>query len=601
MGVVTSAAGFALMKNTLDELHNLASGEVKKKLKKLANANKQAEIMEKIRKIGMVKTLWDNRDEINLNTIYHPTIINDGNSCINVGHVNKLPDCSGILIEGSVGQGKSTFMRFLVCSMAQFDSRIPVFLELRNIRVDEGLVDALKRQLDVYGFKSDNELFDFYCKSGKFVIFLDGFDELKFESIQGVVIALSDLRLKYGDSLKIIVSSRPRGGLAEDPLFKVISILPITSENRTAFLKKIDKNKERSERLSVAINESTSEVLSVLNTPLMLTLLSKIHSAYNHIPETFIDFYEKLFMAMYRDHDDTKPGFSRRIRSGLNPNQVESVFSLFSFFCSVDEKFSFCESDCYRIMSKAADTLNYDPDVSGLMNDVVDVACMLVKDGGDYYFIHKSICEYYAAKYIKSKDDGFKEIFYGKVLKNFNSWAQQLEYLRNIDAVPFYKYFYMPHLERAQAYRDKLDGEFRVTVSETIATKRFGFSGEELSICISKKDFAPYFCFDASMDLEAEVTTAVYLSLIDVQVGFNIDDVKISERGVNIKIGEHDMMDADYDFVDGLELAKNSRLVDAVLVIITEKIKEFDAKMIEVRSILEVERCQSDMLSKLSF
>lgn len=597
VGAAATIAGYSVMKKTLGELQDLATGELKKKLKKLANERRQEEISKKIRKIGLVKTLLDGRFEVDLNTIYHPTMVECKKSRVRASGIDKLPNYNGLLIEGTVGQGKSTFMRFLVCSMAQFNKEIPIFLEFRNIKSNELLVDALKRQLDVYGLECDDEVFDFYCSSGKFVFFLDGFDELKMDDVQGVVIEIGDLRHKYNDSLKIVVSSRPQNELSDHPLFKLVKVLPIAGEDRLEFLQRIDSDKDRSERLGIALQNTTSEIVDVLDTPLMLTLLCKIHSAYNQIPETFIEFYEKLFMAMYRDHDDRKPGFNRQIKSGLNPNQVEEVFSLFSFLCSVDEMFSFNDSEYYQKMSMSVEKIGCTANVSGLMKDIVDISCMVVKEGNEYKFIHKSICEYYAAKYIVQKNEGFKEAFYGNMLNEFDIWSQQLNYLREIDRVAFHKYFYIPNLTRNKIYRDELMNKgMSEVIKERLKKCVFGYSQDGMlrSSQVKKQHHFTH-CFNQEVDLLWQTIYQFHSFIPSFFPDYTVFKV-ISANDIDLM---YDFENEEVSYIDGANFVDDDQFIKCVSDKVEGVINYFDDEWKKAELIVNVEKIQNDMLEVL--
>lgn len=596
VGAAATVAGYSVMKKTLSGLQDIASGELKKKLKKLANERKQDEIASKIRKLGLVKTLLESRFEVDLKTIYHPTMVECGDDYIRVSNIDKLPDHNGLLVEGTVGQGKSTFMRFLVCSMAQFNNEIPIFLEFRNIKKEEGLTGALKRQLDIYGFEADDELFDFYCKSGKFVLFLDGFDELKSEDVQGVVVELGDLRHKYSETLKILVSSRPGNKLSDHPLFQQVKVLPISGDDRLEFLRRIDNDKERSERLVDALKVTDSEIINVLSTPLMLTLLSKIHSAFNQVPDTFIEFYEKLFMAMYKDHDDRKPGFNRTVKSSLSPSQVEDIFSLFSFFCSANEMFAFNRKEYYQNMQLALEKSGISTRVDDLMDDIVEISCMVIKEGEIYQFIHKSICEYYAAKYVSKNGERFKKIFYSKALSCLGVWQQQLCYLMEIDRVAFYKYLFIPSCKNSASFRDDISSNGSYVAVQNLLSQCFiGFDEGKYISHVDYKDEEQY---QQIFDQDINLTFEVMSSFFDRKISQLIPDLEAYSK-IDTVFNYELIGLKNLTYFGGENLINNRALIASIAMRIEKLIPIYDQRMVQIKSVLDVDENQCDMLSGL--
>jgi hypothetical protein len=72
-----------------------------------------------------------------------------------------------------------------------------------------------------------------------------------------------------------------------------------------------------------------------------------------------------------------------------------------------------------------------------------------VKDGTRYEFLHKSIQEYFSAKYIKNEEDPRAVEFYEKTRSSFTKtrqFIQQLGYLKEIDTYRFSKYYAIPGL-----------------------------------------------------------------------------------------------------------------------------------------------------------
>lgn len=81
-------------------------------------------LSDKIIKVTKVKTIYKGDDSIDLHEFYVPTRIEDVDVSINF--INDISNQS-IVLEGTVGQGKSIFMRYLTYQEATQGQRIPLF------------------------------------------------------------------------------------------------------------------------------------------------------------------------------------------------------------------------------------------------------------------------------------------------------------------------------------------------------------------------------------------------------------------------------------------------------------------------------------------
>ena len=97
-------------------------------------------LSEKITDVAKVKTIYKNDSSIDLHEFYIPTRVKN----VNV-QINKIIDINekNIVLEGTVGQGKSIFMRYLTYQEARLGKRIPIFLELRKLETNQSLEDAV--------------------------------------------------------------------------------------------------------------------------------------------------------------------------------------------------------------------------------------------------------------------------------------------------------------------------------------------------------------------------------------------------------------------------------------------------------------------------
>ena len=119
-----------------------------------------------------------------------------------------------MLITGTVGQGKSIFLRYLCVGELRQGQRVPIFIELRSIDDQMSLEKLLIYKLQLLGLIDVTpEALDFLFADGTFVFFLDGFDEVKRQFVIQTQQQLRLLMTKFPQT-QWIISSRP-GSLRE--------------------------------------------------------------------------------------------------------------------------------------------------------------------------------------------------------------------------------------------------------------------------------------------------------------------------------------------------------------------------------------------------
>jgi len=400
----------------------------------------------KIKDVRNVKTIWQTDKKINLMSFYYPSklIINETVTLINAS--NKIPG-SKIIIEGTAGQGKSIFLRYLCTQELTLGGCVPIFFQLRKIQKGETLKQNIYSVLDAWCFNINDDLFDYLAKEGKITLFLDGFDELLEDQISGVVKELELYSEKY-QNMKIIITSRPNSGLQNCEYFDVYQLAPLGTEDYLGLLSKLIKDHARVQQIAKAIKESGPPMSGLLTTPLMMTLLVFVYQSEQKIPNQLSEFYEQLFPLMFYRHDKTKPGFTRKRHCNLNERDIQKIFEA---VCYITRKQQLTELKEGQMISSAEEALtifNSNCDVRGFINDITRVSCLIVEEGLSYYFIHKSVQEYHSACFIRHRPDSFAEQFYSKMIsQTMNNWRNELSFLEQIDRYRFNKYYYIPDIE----------------------------------------------------------------------------------------------------------------------------------------------------------
>jgi predicted NACHT family NTPase len=126
--------------------------------------------------------------------------------------------------------------------------------------------------------------------------------------------------------LKIVVTSRPDNEIQKSRLFTVIKISKLDRSDFDDFLRKLSIPLSRRIEIIEAIDKSPRQVIDLINTPLMLTLLVMVYESEKEIPSELPEFFEKLFHTVFTKHDKLKAGFNRHHHCGLSERKLQELF-----------------------------------------------------------------------------------------------------------------------------------------------------------------------------------------------------------------------------------------------------------------------------------
>ena len=264
-----------------------------------------------IGKYTYVKTILSSQKPLNIYDIFVDLELKHGNKTINSENVEEILDISNkLIIKGIAGCGKSTLIRYLFLRLIEKEAKIPIFIELRNIKKsEEALLEFIYSNLVDFNFDLDYEEFMILLGTGLFVVLFDGFDEVPPElsnKIEREIIRFSDKY--YGNH--VIVTSRPDERFIGWSNFTELSIMPLSKDNSIKLIEKIDYDEDLKK---VFIEKLDKELYnlheSFASNPLLLIVMLMSFSECADIPTKIHLFYEKAFNALFSKHDTTKARF----------------------------------------------------------------------------------------------------------------------------------------------------------------------------------------------------------------------------------------------------------------------------------------------------
>jgi len=444
------------LNKSVDNLIDLAKNELKERFQKWKAKGELEKLKENIRQVGQICTIAS-RQASTVDEIYYPAKTKHGSGSRTIISTDDLfPDNIRIaLIQGTAGQGKSVFLRYLCLRDLDYSGKIPLFIELRKIDHQIDLMVLIRTQLKIIGLEDNlvDPAIDTMLRSGSIRLYLDGLDEIKREHALETKEKINLLINKHS-KLQIALTSRP-GALSQNlidmPHMQQYEIAPLTEKDHSGFFTKIGTPKETKERLITSIEKSSAQIKNLLSTPLMLTLLVLTCGQKQDLPDTLPEFYDSLFNLLSSMHDGTKPGYTRQKATNLSNPELETLFRAFSYASKeLIGKTSLNHTQFESALQAALKITDLKCTAEGFRTDITETVCLMVKDGVDTTFTHKSIQEYYTASFIHriEDDEAAKQVLQSIEGENLFSWINELRFLEDFQNLAYEKFIGIPHSEQ---------------------------------------------------------------------------------------------------------------------------------------------------------
>ena len=313
--------------------------------------------------------------------------------------VEEIESTGSLLIVDTAGMGKTTILKYLFLKCVEQEAGVPIFIELRKLTKRFGIVEFILKQLSDVAGNVKEELFFELLKSGEFVFFLDGYDEIPDSERAEVTAGIQNFLEKTRGN-KFILTSRDEAGLLAFPEFQRYTIRPLETEEAYGLLRKY-ANSELSESLIERLElPENAPIHEFLTNPLLTSLLYKSYEYKHVVPLTRHIFYRQVYEALYDAHDLTKQGgeYIRVKKSGLNIDRLESILKELGGVSYRAGKVEFTKTDALDMIEKAK-TLCAErkPHASDIYHDLTHAVPLLIEDGNYVRWSHRSIQEYFAA------------------------------------------------------------------------------------------------------------------------------------------------------------------------------------------------------------
>ncbi|EPC0890961.1 NACHT domain-containing NTPase [Citrobacter freundii] len=404
-------------------LISIGGEELKKRKNNILLSFNSDKIVEKyiknsLSKVFVFRTLLHGDRNVYLHEVYYPLSIRNtsNNYQILVEDKTILPAHSPICIVGIAGQGKTTIMRKLFLEELSSKKNLPIFISLRQIENFHKLSCAqlLLDHLHSKGVDGTIEDAKYLCEKGMISFFFDGFDEIPFNQRLDALKTIAEAYEKY--SCKVIVTTRPDTEVTRVAGYDIYSVEYLKQKTLYSVIHNTIDDADTAENLKNML-KNKEFIRESIKTPILLDIFIVTSRNFSNDPKSITDYYSGLFSALLYRHDLIK-NLTREKKSGLVDRELEKCFSLFSFLSYFDDKNDFTRNDLLTIFDKAIKANKVDSTAEKVADDIVDGTNLIIKDGYDHFvYIHRSIQEYFSAKFISTMKKEMKKSIYDKLVK----------------------------------------------------------------------------------------------------------------------------------------------------------------------------------------
>ena len=352
------------------------------------------------------------------------------------------------IVTGSGGCGKTMLMRHFLVSCIRERDKIPVIVELRQLNnSDKSLQDTVLQTLEANGLDVDPNYIERAFEAGHFCLLLDGFDELLNQLREPLIQQIQQFHETYPKNW-IFVSSRPDAKLEGLIGFSSFIVDPLDLDQAVELVQKLPFDDPVKERFIDSLHSELYEKHeSFLSNPLLLSIMLLTFSDIAHIPSKLSIFYQQAYESLFQKHDALKGGFQRDRRTSLDIQDFARVFSAFCVQSYDQRQFSFTHSQALQYFDQARNISGIEFDSEGVLQDSMQAVCLMIEDGLEIGFAHRSFQEFFVAKFISSSPPNTK----GKLIKRF---AQSggidavLQLLFEMDPYAVEKHYLLPSIEK---------------------------------------------------------------------------------------------------------------------------------------------------------
>lgn len=346
------------------------------------------------------------------------------------------------ILIGACGYGKTLMLQHLFLEATDHiveTGQLPIFAELRNFSSKfDGLVPFLVESVQEFDRNFSQKKLEDLMEKGQAAILLDGLDEMNPEETKFFQRKLAELCHHYPNS-QLIISSRWCSAIKGIRGFASLYIHPLDDNQSQQLIDKLLLGVEdvKAKETILSFLEPNKGYVKrngfVATNPMLLTIMIKNYEKLCDLAGNKAKFYELLYEALIRSHDEEKESFDRFFHSVGSSDEFTQVFREFCAIAYLDGVFEFDHRsfEKYFKQLKCKDSLRNPSifELTAFQHDVCATACMMYEQESGIYYIDPGFQDYFFAEYYYFEGtDSTKEM--GRTL-----WGRKTDSFRNLDAL----------------------------------------------------------------------------------------------------------------------------------------------------------------------
>lgn len=355
-----------------------------------------------LEKYSKAKSFLLRGEAVPLYQFYVPLDLKTKNKTITAPSIGDLLRLTNnTIITGSAGCGKSMLVRHLLLNSLLSKTRVPIFVELRQFNTFDGdLFQLIINTLTTHKFAMDAEYIRKAIELGHFILFLDGYDEVAHGRRQHVRSTIHEFA-KLNDKNAFILTSRPDPELEGWQSFSLAQVAPLSLDQAHLLVEKLPFDDKLKTRFLTDLRADLfCKHQSFLSNPLLLSIMLLSYGQSASIPTKLSVFYNQAYEALFERHDVLKNGFKRQV---LSPLDIQDFARLFSAFClqTYDKrKLEFTHTEALEYIESSQDIVGIRCNKDNYLKDLIQAVCLMVQDGLQIVYAHRSFQEYFVARFI---------------------------------------------------------------------------------------------------------------------------------------------------------------------------------------------------------
>lgn len=360
-----------------------------------------------------VQSLIFDSKTVPLKQIYQPLVLSKEKDKKIKIPINGYPEQllrrnSRILIESTAGMGKSTILKYITLAAIETKSTVPILVKLRRLTPSHSVEDEVINQISPLEGIQPQPLLRAISKGG-FLILFDGYDEIADEHKASATEQMLDF-IRKAPAAAFIVTSRPDTSLRSLPKFEVYKVENLTPESASELIRRYGSvaHAAQAERLIRDLEGRTDSVHEFLANPMLAALLYRTYVYRPSLAHKRTVFYDTVYRALFDEHDIFKEAFRRRRRSSLSRDEFEKIVQVFAWKGVAHHRVTYSQGEALAAIAAAVKHCCVDVRPSDVLHDMLQAVPLLVREGDYVSWSHRSLQEYFSARFIQSLDSNLQ-------------------------------------------------------------------------------------------------------------------------------------------------------------------------------------------------